>query len=148
MRLAIVLSLVLIPALADAQKAPDPAPQTGNMTLVLHDPSGHPKPDFTSRDQAGAAADPACSKCAPLTIGSLLAQCLNAPFESERNLDFGQRFARAKLADRIKDATSVAFSRPEQEVIEKVLAEAQVTGDLIAQIMPQVDPGYTPPPLR
>jgi hypothetical protein len=148
-RLVFATALLASPLVAYAQKAPDPVPHTVDMTAYIRDAQGKSILDFMTRaDADDAQKDPACTSCKPLTMGALLARALVGSYKGEETLDLGQRIARAVLAQRIKDQTAAALSADDVKALEHVLQEAQLSGDILVQIVPVIDPNYKVPALN
>jgi len=134
--LAVSVFLFALPALADDQRAVD-------MTAVLHDGNGRVLKDFSEQAQG----DQACEKCPALTVGRAVDHALKARFPDEQNLPGEQSWARALLGDRVKADKAARLTLKEAETIERLVMKAY-TGEVIAQIVPMLDPNRKPPELQ
>lgn len=141
--IAVIAGLTVAPIGAWAQKAPDPVPNTINMTLLLKDAHGKPIPDVTE----ATADDKTCEKCDRLTVGAAIANALDATYADERGLTFQQKLQRGFLAKRLRDDAHATLSAPEVALIERLLGEAYPPIVLV-QIQPMIDPGMKEPPVQ
>ena len=121
-----------------------PAPPAGiDMTTVLHDENGKPGVDFFGRTLKPGET---CPDCALLTLGRAAAHALMAQLAGDEK-DFEQKWARAVLAERIKDDPHASLTAAETATIEKRLGE--VYGGLVLyQAFPLLDPNRQPPPVK
>ena len=114
-----------------------------DMTAVLRDENGKP-----GRDYFGQQLKPGetCADCPPLTLGRAAAHALMAQLAGD-DKDFEQKWARAVLAERIKEDPHASLTAAETATIEKRLGE--VYGGLVLyQAFPLLDPNRQPPPVK
>lgn len=131
-RQLILLSSLLFCAPAFATEAP--AARTIDMTTVITDLHGKPVPDGTQV----TPDDPKCEKCAPLTLGTVIANALLADRRDEPNLSAIDKAKRGVLAMRIVDDTAAVLTAPQVSEIERLL---NIWSPLVvARALPLIDP--------
>lgn len=115
-----------------------------DMTAVLHDETGRPGKDYF--DHATLKPGEACTDCPPLTLGHAIAHALLSTLQGD-DASFEQKWARAVLAERIKDDPKATLSAAETGAIEKRLG--QVYGPIVVyQAIPILDPARKPPEIK
>jgi hypothetical protein len=121
---------------------------TIDMTTVLHEESGKPIKDPSDNtatvlgpDGKPALVDPDCSKCPPLTLGSVCAVALGAADPSASGTDL---WARGALAARIKTDKAATLTAAEVTLLEKLLPKRFPVPIVIMQAFPLLDPNSKP----
>lgn len=140
----VLLMLAATPAIAE-----DAAKRTIDMTHVMLDEQGKPAPDIMFKEPVSPGTpdpDPACSKCPRLTLGHAIAHALFATFPQNPATP-DQKWARAVLAERIKDDPHAALTAEEVTVIKKQMGEAY-GGILLVQAFPMIDPNAKVPDIK
>lgn len=118
-----------------------------DMTTVLVDADKRPVPDITQKEPVPPGQidpDPACRQCPPLTVGRMIARVLYATDPKD---DAQKKWADYMLAERIKDDRAAVLSAKEVARIENKLGPI-VSGILISQIFPLIDPNAKPPEIE
>ena len=143
MRHIALAAALLAPLAAQAQAVPPAPPKVFDMTLSLTGLDGK----TIIPDMAGATRDdPNCSKCAPLTLGSVVERALLSPLPGDApapaagvsaqpqplsSAQTTQGFARIALALRLHDSNQAKLSEKELALVVKRI-EAGFPNSLIA----------------
>lgn len=127
-RLILAALLLSVPAFAAE------APRTIDMTTVITDLHGKPLPDGSK----ATADDPKCEKCAPLTLGTVVASALLAERKDEPNLSTVDKAKRGVLAMRIVDDKAAVLTAPQVSEIERLLNAWSLL--VVARALPLIDP--------
>lgn len=114
-----------------------------DMTFVLHDEAGRPAKDTLM----ATPDDAACTHCPALTLGRAVAHALFASFPDEREIGAEQKWARAVLAQRIRDDRAVRLDADEIAVVKRLLGKAY-GGVVLMQAYPLLDPNARPPAVK
>jgi hypothetical protein len=134
-----VASAAMLCAIALTVQAADVAPKA-DMTKPILDNKGQPIKDAFE----ATPNDPTCKMCPILTIGAAISHALSANFADEASLSGDQKWARSLLGNRLRDETDAHLTAKEVAVIEKVVGKA-FGGQIIAQIVPLIDPNHKEP---
>ena len=116
-----------------------------DMTAVMLDDNGRPAADFSAREEKDEA-DPLCRKCPRLTLGRAVAQALFAAFPEDRDTA-EQKWARAALAQRVRNDPAAVLTAEEIAVVKKQLGKA-FGGVLLMQAYPLLDPNAKAPEVK
>ena len=139
MKFAAVLALSV--TLAGLSAAAAPPGHTIDMTMVLQDEAGKPAKDTLVSEAKG---DRDCANCPNLTLGAAVAHSLFATYPDERELSGEDKWARARLAQRVKEDKAAALTANEVTLIKRLLAKAY--GPIVLlQAYPVLDPNAKPP---
>jgi hypothetical protein len=132
MKQLILASLLL--AASSALAAEPPAPRTIDMTAVITDMHGKPLPDGAQ----ASADDPRCEKCAPLTLGAVIASALLADRKDEPGVSTIEKAKRGSLAMRVIDDKAAVLNASQVADITRLLSVWSPL--IIARAMPLIDP--------
>lgn len=109
-------------------------PRPIDMTTVLMGPDGVPLKDGAM----GAADDPTCSRCGPLTLGRVVATALLTDRKDETGLSTLDKAKRGALALRLlDDKAAVLTSAQITEIVRLLNLWAPV---VVARALPLLDP--------
>jgi hypothetical protein len=124
-------------ALADGEK-----PWTVDMTTVIV-VDGKPVPNQFLREKD----DPACDKCAPLTLGEATYRALCVGGGNDREANWEQKWAWCKLGERMRyDARAMPTAAETKQIADHIGA---MYGPLVIIVaMPLIDPNRKPPEIK
>lgn len=134
--------LMALAVLAGPAVAAEP-PRPIDMTVVLRDTAGQTIPDAT----LATKDDPACAKCAALTLGAAAAHALFASYPDERELSYEMKWARGALAARIELDKAAVLTAPELALVERLIGKLY-TPLVVTAVMPLLDPAAKPAEIR
>lgn len=120
-----------------------------DMTAVLMDDAGRPARDTFAKEPVPAGkedADPKCDKCPVLRLGLAVSHALFAAFPDDKDSP-DQKWARAVLAQRVKEEKAAQLSAEEISVIKRQLGRAY-GGIVLMQAFPLLDPNAKPPEVK
>lgn len=140
--MAIFLMGSTVPGFCETQHAVD-------MTKIMLDEQGKPAKDVMAKDPATPGMpdpDPRCDRCPMLTLGVAISHALFASFQQDKDTA-EQKWARAVLAQRIRDDPQAALTADEISIIKRQLGQAY-GGVLLMQAYPLLDPNAKPPAVR
>jgi hypothetical protein len=127
---------------AYAQKAPDVPPI--KLDAVMLEENGKPAQDC---DTPATATTPP-KDCVPLTLRRAAAHALfYGRYPGEENLAGDIRWARGRLAERIRDEPNITLSVEEIAVVKKLMGRFY-SPLVVAQAYEILDPGAMPPAIQ
>lgn len=142
-----LLFVALFTVLASAAPlAAEDKVHTVDMTVLLVDEHGKPAKDVLARDPS----DSDCSKCPTLTLGRAVAHSLflsGGQEQGRETVSAEQKWARAVLAERVKEDKAARLTADEVSVIKRQLATVY-GGVILMQAYPILDPNSKPPAVK
>lgn len=133
-KLAFAFLLCCSTVLAQTPPAPDSAQRTIDMTTVIVDIAGKPVIDTTR----ATPDDPNCTKCGPLTLGTVVAASLLAERKEETNLSTVDKAKRGALAVKVMDNKAAVLTSAQIAEILKLMSIWSTL--VVTRAVPLLDP--------
>lgn len=149
-----LICLAATSAFAQNKRAEEKVATVINMTQIMLDDRGKPAPDLSAKEPLPRGPDgkeivdpdPTCNKCPRLTLGNAVAQSLFATFRDE-TVDPQQKWARAVLAQRIRNEQKATLTAEEIAVVKRQIGKA-FSGIILMQAYPLLDPNSKVPEVK